>query len=148
MPFLPWDHEIPCFGESRIEYARLVAVKITCTMNERYTLQEIQEAAARGQCHTWRLRTTPWVSASHNLDSEAWRPAYVFDPRHGLDAFRYFAAPEDLATWERALNDYGFEEEEVDAPLMERVLQIRELARKLGGADIARPCKTALPFLW
>jgi hypothetical protein len=127
MPFLPWNREIPCFGEDRIEYGQLIAVEVGCTIGDWYTLQMIQEAAAKSQCRLWRVHTRPWVSVSHNLDSDVPRPAYVFDPRHGLDAFRHFGTLNDLSVWENAMRDYGFGEQEVGAYVMEGVRRMRTL---------------------
>ncbi len=99
MPFLPWDVEIPAFGENGVEWIKLHSVHV----EERFG------------GHRWALITSPSVHLSHNADPESpLIPASAFDPRRGWDAFRYECTPADLATWKKAMSDYGFEESEAN----------------------------------
>lgn len=127
MPFLPWDREIPCFGEMSIQHARLLAVEVGCTVGDWYPLGMIQSAAAEGKCHEWRVNTSPWVLVSHNLDDATWRPARAFDPRQGVDTFRYFGTVRDLAMWERTMRDYGLDEKDAGDYVMEGVRRMRAI---------------------
>jgi hypothetical protein len=127
MPFLPWDREIPCFGENNIRHARLIAVEVGCAVGDWYTLQMIQSDAAKGKCHTWRVNTIPWIWASHNLNDDVQLPARAFDPRQGVDAFRHFGTVHDLETWERAMRDYGLNEEDAGDCVMKGVRRMRAL---------------------
>ncbi len=110
MPFLPWDKEIPAFGESGVRWGRLTGVFVR------------NHAGSPHDHHEWGVYVDPYVHVSHNLDSDdAGPPARAFDPREGFDAFRYIDKDnpgEHLRVWEETMKEYGFDDKDVDEMLM------------------------------
>lgn len=102
LPFLPWDRKIPCFGESRVEYARLVAVCVGRDFGDWVSVCHLRDLAASGEPgHVWHVETDSPIAVSHNFVDDRLRPAAAFDPRCTWSGFRYFGSPEDLEVWER-----------------------------------------------
>jgi hypothetical protein len=115
MPFLKIGVPIPAFGEHGITSARITQVLI-----------------GRGYMrHIWLLEVRPFITTaiSHNLDPESPIPVHAFDPRRGVDAFRYGCSASDLATWERTMREYGFDESEASAGVLAAIEDARETVR-------------------
>ena len=107
MLFLPWGVKIPAFGENGVEWA---------------TLRDVAVSSSCGARHVWVVRVTPFIHVSHNIDRESgFIGACAFDPRCGIDAFRYCAKPEDVAVWRKAMADYGFKESEANEWVRARI---------------------------
>ncbi len=105
MPFLPWDREIPCFGENGVEWAKIERVHL----------------AKPSHWHEWWLSVSPHVYPSHNLEPCSLVPAEAFDPRKGYDAFRYRCTPKDWQTWLDTMAAYGFRRGECSQYLLAHV---------------------------
>lgn len=115
MPFLKLGVPIPAFGEHGVTTGNITQVHI-----------------ARGyEQHRWLVEVRPFITTaiSHNLDPESPVPVHAFDPRRGVDAFRYGCGPSDLATWERTMRDYGFDESEASAGVLAAIEDAREMTK-------------------
>lgn len=120
MPYLPWDRKVPLFGENGVEHAQILWVRIVRNF----------------RAHAWLVYTRPWVFVSHNLmDNDQGIPASAFDPREGVDAFRYDGDADDVATWERALREYGFAEDEASEWVRDAVTWRRAEIERAKGAN-------------
>jgi len=106
MPFIPLDKPVPAFGESGVAWAKIRRVGVQRRLSS----------------HEWWVATDPFIHVSHNLEG-ALVPAYAFDPRHGMDAFRYACSISDALVWQRTLADYGFTQGDASPWLAERIQQ-------------------------
>lgn len=113
MAFLP-GQAIPSFGESGVLFT---------------TIQRVYVRNAYGK-HEWWVSVNPYVNVSHNLSGSV-IPATVFDPRWGWDFLRYGGTEEDLALWERTLQDYGFQEADVNQYMALSVRKVRQKVRPM-----------------
>lgn len=114
MPFLPQaPRAAPAFGEDGVVHAVILEPIIRPSVLE----------------HEWWLATSPLIHMSHNLSSdEGLVPARAFDPRHGIDAFRYACSRADLKIWEDTMRAYGFDESEATSFVRTKVEAARREA--------------------
>ena len=117
MPWLHFGERVPAFGEDGVKWTTITGVAWI-------------ENRGNGE-HVWALRVEPLVSLCSNRGDMV-DIAYPsdFDPREGVDAFRYDGTPTDLRVWAERMAELGFAESEASEWVREHVAHWRAVHAK------------------